>query len=35
MTQHRDADTGPTVERTTDLDMDVDALWALISAAEG
>jgi uncharacterized protein YndB with AHSA1/START domain len=35
MSQQRDSDTPPTIERSTDLDMDVDELWQLISTAEG
>jgi len=35
MRQQRDSSTRPTVERTTDLDMNVDELWALIGTAEG
>jgi len=39
MSQHRDAattpDFGPTIERSTDLDMNLDELWQLISTAEG
>ena len=35
MSQQRDSDTPPTIERSTDLDMDVDELWQLISTAAG
>jgi hypothetical protein len=35
MSQQRDSDTSPTIERSTDLDMGVDELWLLISTAEG
>lgn len=35
MSQQRDSETPPTIERSTDLDMDVDELWQLISTAEG
>ena len=35
MSQQRNSDTPPTIERSTDLDMDVDELWQLISTAEG
>jgi uncharacterized protein YndB with AHSA1/START domain len=35
MSQQRDPDDRPTIERSTDLDMDVEELWQLISTAEG
>ena len=35
MTQQREPETGPTVVRSTDLDMGVDELWRLVSTAEG
>src|SRR4029079_16409687 len=35
MTQQRERETGPTVVRSTDLDMGVDELWRLVSTAEG
>ena len=35
MTQQQGPQPSPTVERSTDLDMDVDELWQLISTADG
>src|SRR3954451_2047379 len=35
MTQQEEPQTSPTVVRSTDLDMDVDELWRLISTADG
>src|SRR4051794_21049752 len=35
MTQQRGPEKSPTVVRSTDLDMDVDELWQLISTADG
>src|SRR3954468_7779693 len=35
MTQRQGPETSPTVVRSTDLDMDVDELWQLISTADG
>src|SRR3954464_4315867 len=35
MTQQEEPATSPTAARSTDLDMDVDELWRLISTADG